>query len=80
MEVVAPGGDILCLDATPKLLEPNRELSKGAGYKVNIQMDFPGGMLDRNPPASAGDTSSVLGPRRFHMGGAIKPVSYYYCA
>ena len=77
-------GDILYLenpkDATPKLLELNHEFSKVAGYKINIQMDFPGGVLDRNPPASVGDTTSVLGPRRFHTGGAIKPVSHYYCA
>lgn len=73
-------GDILCLenpkDATPKLLERKHEFSKVEGYKINIQMDFPGGILDRNLPASAGNTSSILGPRIFHMGGATKPVSH----
>ena len=29
--------------------------------------DFPGGPVDTNLPASAGDTGSILGPGRFHM-------------
>ena len=29
--------------------------------------DFPGGSVVKNPPSSAGDVGSVLGPRRFHM-------------
>ena len=29
--------------------------------------DFPGGAVGRNPPANAGDTSSILSPGRFHI-------------
>ena len=29
--------------------------------------DFPGGPVVKNPPAAAGDTSSIPGPGRFHM-------------
>ena len=29
--------------------------------------DFPGGTVDRNPPANAGDTGLTLDPGRFHM-------------
>ena len=29
-------------------------------------MDLPGGAMDRNQPATAGDTGSVSGPGRFH--------------
>ena len=29
-------------------------------------MDFPGGTVDENPPADAGDTGSIPGPGRFH--------------
>ena len=29
--------------------------------------DFPGGTMDKNPPANAGDTSSIPGPGTFHM-------------
>ena len=29
--------------------------------------DFPGGTVDKNPPANAGDTGSIPGPERFHM-------------
>ena len=28
---------------------------------------FPGGTVDRNPPANAGDTGSICDRRRFHM-------------
>ena len=30
-------------------------------------MDFPGGPVVENLPASAGDTDSIPGPGRFHM-------------
>ena len=38
-------------------------------YNVTLKKvgDFPGGTVDRNPPANAGDTSSIPGPERFHM-------------
>ena len=29
--------------------------------------DFPGGTVDKNPPANAGDTGSIPGLERFHM-------------
>ena len=34
--------------------------------KVELQ-GFPGGLVGKNPPANAGDTSSIPGPGRFHM-------------
>ena len=34
--------------------------------KRQIQ-DFPGGAVDKNPPASAGDMGSIPGAGRFHM-------------
>ena len=30
-------------------------------------MDLPGGSVDKNPPANAGDMGSILGPRRSHI-------------
>ena len=30
-------------------------------------MDFPGGIVVKNPPASAGDTGLIPGPGRSHM-------------
>ena len=42
-------------------------------------MDFPGGIVVKNLPASAGDTGSSPGPGRSHMPrGAAKPVSHNY--
>ena len=32
--------------------------------------------MDRNLPASAGDTGSITGPGRFHMRGVTKPMSH----
>ena len=32
-----------------------------------IMLDFPGGTVDENPPAYAGDMGSIPGPGRFHM-------------
>ena len=34
-------------------------------------MDFPGGPVVDNPPASGGDTGSVPGPGRSHMPGQL---------
>ena len=39
-------------------------------YKLDLQKieeDFLGGSVVKNPPANAGDTSSIPGLRRFHM-------------
>ena len=30
-------------------------------------MDFPGGTVDKNPPANARDTGSIPGPKRTHI-------------
>jgi len=36
--------------------------------KVKIKsQDFPGGAVDKNSPANAGDTGSIPSLRRFHM-------------
>ena len=37
------------------------------GIKDNLEGDFPGGRVVRNPPAGAGDTGSIPGSRRSHM-------------
>ena len=34
---------------------------------IRIVWDSPGGAVDRNLPASAGDMGSIPGPGRFHM-------------
>ena len=35
-------------------------------------MGFLGGMVDKNPPANAGDMNLISGLRRFHCFGATK--------
>ena len=37
--------------------------------KFNLR-DFPGGAMDKNPPANTGDIGSIPGPGRFHMLGS----------
>ena len=37
------------------------------GLEKNDFLDFPGGLVNKNLPANAGDTSSIPGPGRFHM-------------
>ena len=39
---------------------------RGHGIKTSI-LDFPGGTVVKNPPASAGDTGSIPGPGRSRM-------------
>ena len=34
---------------------------------IEMSGDFPHGAVDKNPPASAGDTGSIPGPERPHM-------------
>ena len=34
---------------------------------LNALLDFPGGAVVKNPPASVGDTGSIPGPGRSHM-------------
>ena len=36
-------------------------------FKDTLLLDFPGGAVVKNPPASAGDTGSIPGPGRSHM-------------
>ena len=33
----------------------------------DMEQDFPGGTVDKKPPANAGDTGSIPGPRRLHV-------------
>ena len=33
----------------------------------NLVEDFPGGSVDKNPPANTGDTGFIPGPGRSHM-------------
>ena len=33
-------------------------------------MDFPGGSVEKNPPADVGDAGSIPGPGRFHVPGS----------
>ena len=40
--------------------------TKSLIFKINSRV-FPGGTVDRNPPANAGDTGSICDLRRFHM-------------
>ena len=35
--------------------------------EIKGPVDFPGGPVNKNPPANAGDTDSIPGPRRSHM-------------
>ena len=34
---------------------------------IQSVQDFPGGTVNKNPPASAGDTGLIPGPGRFHV-------------
>ena len=34
---------------------------------IKIILEFPGGTMDKNPPASAGDTGSIPGPGKLYM-------------
>ena len=43
------------------------KISGGKGSIRNTCGDFPGGAVDRNPPANTGDVGSVSGPGRSHM-------------
>ena len=36
-------------------------------FKTVKTGDFPGGSVDKNPPANAGDMGLTLGPGKFHM-------------
>ena len=40
--------------------------------------DFPGGTVDKNPPANAGNTGSTPHPGRIRTPQSTKPVHYNY--
>ena len=40
---------------------------KSCDAEKKKKKDFPGGAVDKNPPANAGDTGSIPGPGRPHM-------------
>ena len=42
-------------------------LGKMVSASKSVSGDFPGGAVVKNPPANAGDTSSIPGPGRSHM-------------
>jgi len=42
-------------------------------YGQKEVLDFPCGLVDKNPPANGGDMGSVPGLGRFYMLGATKP-------
>ena len=42
------------------------------------KLDFPGGPVDKNPPANAGDTSLIPGPEDSTCLGATKLTSHNY--
>ena len=44
------------------------------------QRDLPGGTVDKNLPANAGDMGSIPGPGRFHMPRATKLMHHNYWA
>ena len=42
-------------------------MNKWTNKSKNEHLDFPGGTVDKNPPASEGDTGSIPGLGRLHM-------------
>ena len=60
-----------------KVLTLNCQLPQGALSMTAFQpLDFPGGPMGTNLPASAGDTGSIPGQGRSHMPWATKPMCY----
>ena len=58
------------------LLQPGSQYHQ---HIINIyQMDFPGGAVDKNLPANAGDTGSMPGQEDPTGRRATKPVSHNY--
>ena len=54
------------LEGTEIMLENLSFLRKHIDL-LSWQGDFPGGAVDKNPPADAGNTGLIPGPGRFHM-------------
>ena len=57
------------------VIEENQWSNIKKKKKKNRNKDFPGGTVDKNPPANAEDTSSTLGPGRF-----LVHHNYWACA
>ena len=52
----------------------NTEIAVGHNGQIKGEKwDFPGGQVVKNPPPSAGDTGSILGPRISHVVGQLSP-------
>ena len=49
------------------IIEGSKQKLHQDTIKKKIYRDFPGGTVDKNPPASAGDTGSIPGLGRFHL-------------
>ena len=50
--------------------ESGKEINKHEVIIIRQKLNyrgFPGGAVDKNPPANAGDTGSIPGPGRSHM-------------
>ena len=62
------------------LAQPNKKNTKKKKEKLithevvqcyqKVDLDFPGGTVEKNLTANAGDMGSILGPGRFHMPGS----------
>ena len=44
-----------------------RVVKRGLEKKIKEVLDFPGGTVDKNPPANAEDMGGIPDPGRFHM-------------
>ena len=47
-------------------MDDSEEALTKSPTRKNVQY-FPGGTVNKNPPASAGDTGLIPGPGRFHV-------------
>ena len=50
-------------------INPIKDIWPKKKKKENDYWDFPGGAVDKNPPASAGDMRSIPSPGRFNSAG-----------
>ena len=63
---------LLCLPLfLPPLLDPPTVC-----FQVGQRLGFPGGIVIKNPPASAGDVSLIPGMGISHRGGKSNPLQY----
>ena len=54
-----------------RLLSKRTRDDKEVGRKLDL--NFPGGAVDKNLPANAGDMGLISGPGRFHIHGEFSP-------